>query len=104
MATSRVRVRSGRRVLRGPGGQIAALAAVPARGVCSGCYRRPEVRGGFAPSRFAPAEVADFNGPGGRPTPTDALPGTEDKILALQERAQAGQELFCRGDRGRALT
>jgi hypothetical protein len=101
MATFRVRVRSGRRVLRGPCLHCGKCRYLPTRGVCSGCYRRPEVRGGFAPSRFAPAEVADFNGPGSRPTPTDALPGTEDKILVLQGRAQAGQELFCRGDRER---
>jgi hypothetical protein len=99
MATSRVRVRSGRRVLRGPCGHCGRTRHLPCRGVCSTCYKRPGVRGGFAPSRFAPAEVADFNGPGSRPTPTDALPGTEAKILALHERAQAGQELFCRGDR-----
>jgi hypothetical protein len=35
------------------------------------------------------------------PSPTDALPGTEAKILALRRRAQAGQELFHDQDRGR---
>jgi hypothetical protein len=36
--------------------------------------------------------------------PTEALPGTEGKIIALQARAMRGEYIFCNADARRSLT
>ena len=38
--------------------------------------------------------IADFNGRAKMPEPTDALPGTLDKVRVLEERARLGQALW----------
>lgn len=41
---------------------------------------------------FEPADNAE-------PEPTDAIPGTQDKIELLRQRVEQGQPLWCEGDR-----
>jgi hypothetical protein len=46
-------------------------------------------------SKFARRGVGDFNGRTARPAdPTEAAPGSEDKIRVLMERASRGQSLW----------
>ena len=66
------------------------------RGLCWSCYYKPGVRDLYpSTSKFARRGVCDFNGrcvlP---PAPTDALPGTEDKVRVLEERARMRQSLW----------
>ena len=69
-----------------------------ARGLCYGCYLEPEIRELYsAPLRqkFGPSEVVDFNGPTKKPdAPTEALPGTPEKVAVLEERAKLGLSLW----------
>lgn len=70
------------------------------RGLCYTCYNRPSVRVQYAPtSKFAlgnfPDRREDFNGPVPLAAePTDALPGTAEKVAVMTARAAAGVELF----------
>jgi len=66
------------------------------RGLCWSCYYKPGVRDQYpSTSRFANRGVPD--GDGARPlppAPTAALPTTEAKIRAMQERAAARASLW----------
>ena len=66
------------------------------RGLCWSCYYRPGVRELYpSTSKFARRGVSDFNGRTALAAePTDALPGTEDKVAVLAERARLGQSLW----------
>jgi hypothetical protein len=66
------------------------------RGLCWSCYYTPGVRELYpSTSKFARRGVGDFNGRTARPaTPTQASPGSEEKILVLMERARLGQSLW----------
>ena len=65
------------------------------RGLCWSCYYRPGVRELFpSTSKFARRGVGDFNGRTSLPTPTNALPGTPEKIAVLEQRAQMRQSLW----------
>jgi len=75
------------------------------RGLCRQCYYNPAVdRARFAPVDprgnrfFADKErddgVPDFAGPAPFPQPTDALPGTPEKVAVLIARAERGEALF----------
>jgi hypothetical protein len=88
---------------RGPCAHCGRCRYLPSRGHCSTCYKLAEVRATFGVSKYARKGRNDFCGRGTRPTPTDALPGTDGKLRVLQRRAQAGQELFHDQDRGREL-
>jgi len=66
------------------------------RGLCWSCYYTPGVREQYpSTSKFARRGVSDFNGRT-RPAlqPTDALPGTPEKVAVLQERARLGLSLW----------
>jgi len=66
------------------------------RGLCWSCYYTPGVREKFpSTSKFARRGVSDFNGKIRLPaTPTDAEPGSEEKLRILEERARLGLSLF----------
>ena len=71
------------------------------RGLCWRCYNTRSVRDRYpSTSQFARRGVTDFNGRTPRPTEaTEAMPGSEEKILILIERAQLGQSLWHPEDR-----
>ncbi|MCC6417956.1 MAG: hypothetical protein IT429_06860 [Gemmataceae bacterium] len=66
------------------------------RGLCWSCYYRPGVREQYpSTSKFARRGVDDFNGRTPLPAlPTGALPGSEEKIRILIERARQRQSLW----------
>jgi hypothetical protein len=65
------------------------------RGLCWSCYYTPGVREKFpSTSKFARRGVGDFCGRARLPQPTDALPGTLEKVAVLEERARCGQALW----------
>lgn len=72
------------------------------RGLCWTCFYTPEIRERYpSESRYAPAQATGKEAPpdvtGSRPLPkcpVTAWPGSEEKILALQARALAGESLW----------
>lgn len=66
------------------------------RGLCWSCYYRPGVREMYpSTSKFARRGVEDYYGKSKLPEkPTAALPGSEEKIAILAERARMKQSLF----------
>ena len=67
------------------------------RGMCITCWRDESVRAlypSLSKYSFSKIGYRDFMGTAPLPEPTDALPGTEDKIRVLYERAKRGQRLF----------
>jgi hypothetical protein len=63
------------------------------RGLCDACRRRPDTLARF-PRYHKPPAVADYNGPGVLPPPTDAEPGSPEKVAALELRAACRHRLF----------
>jgi hypothetical protein len=70
------------------------------RGLCWSCYYTPGVRDLYpSTSKFARRGVANFCGAAPMaPKPTEALPGTPEKVLVLEERARRGLALWHPGD------
>jgi hypothetical protein len=66
------------------------------RGLCWSCYYTPGVRELYpSTSKFARRGVGDFNGRSTLPAlPTNALPGTPEKVTVLEERARMRQSLW----------
>ena len=65
------------------------------RGLCWSCYYKPGVRELYpSTSKFARRGVVDFNGRARMPEPTNALPGTPEKVAVLELRARLGQQLW----------
>lgn len=66
------------------------------RGLCWSCYYTPGVRDRFpSTSKFARRGVSDFTGRSVLAAqPTDALPGTPEKVAVLEERARLGLSLW----------
>ena len=66
------------------------------RGLCWSCYYSPGVREQYpSTSKFARRGVGDFNGSTAvAARPTEALPGSEDKVAVLAERARLGLSLW----------
>ncbi len=66
------------------------------RGLCWSCYYTPGVRELYpSTSKFARRGVGDFNGTAILPTePTDALPGSAQKVEILAQRALLGVSLW----------
>lgn len=66
------------------------------RGLCWSCYYRPGVRDQYpSTSKYARRGVGDFNGKTAQAAqPTDALPGTPEKVAVLAERARLGLSLW----------
>jgi hypothetical protein len=72
------------------------------RGLCYFCYFDPKIRKRYPrlDSIFARRGSSVEGGKGIVPAraPTTALPGSEEKIRVMQERAAAGQTIFHPGD------
>jgi hypothetical protein len=66
------------------------------RGLCWSCYYTPGVRELYpSTSKFARRGVGDFNGRSApAAVPTEALPGTPEKVAILEERARLRQALW----------
>lgn len=71
------------------------------RGLCWTCYYTPGVKEQFpSTSKFARRGLGNFNGNAPTPdTPTDAPPGSEEKLAVLAERAKNRQSLWHPQDR-----
>jgi hypothetical protein len=72
------------------------------RGLCWSCYYKPGVRDLYpSTSKFARRGVGNFNGEAEMPTlPTEALPGSPEKVAILEERARLRQSLWHPRDAG----
>jgi hypothetical protein len=66
------------------------------RGLCWSCYYTPGLRELYpSTSKFAHRGVQDFNGGAVLPaTPTQALPGSPEKVAVLEQRARLRQALW----------
>ena len=65
------------------------------RGLCWSCYYRPGVREQYpSTSKFARRGVGNFCGNAAVCEPTDALPGTPEKVAVLEQRARMRQQLW----------
>jgi hypothetical protein len=66
------------------------------RGLCWSCYYRPGVRDQYpSTSKYARRGVSDFNGQSTvAAQPTEALPGSVEKVDILMERARLGLSLW----------
>ena len=65
------------------------------RGLCWSCYYSPGVRDLYpSTSKFARRGVGVGNRRSVLPEPTNALPGTPEKVAVLEERARMGQCLW----------
>ncbi|MBV9124133.1 MAG: hypothetical protein JO112_12305 [Planctomycetes bacterium] len=66
------------------------------RGLCWSCYYTPGVRELYpSTSKFARRGIDDFNGQVPLPAaPTEALPGTPEKVAILEQRAHLRQALW----------
>src|SRR5262245_64949454 len=66
------------------------------RGLCWSCYYKPGVRDLYpSTSKFARRGVGDFNGRAALAArPTDAPPGSPEKVAVLEERARLGLSLW----------
>jgi hypothetical protein len=63
--------------------------------LCWSCYYKAGVRDLYpTTSKFGRRGLGNFNGPGALPMPTDAAPGSEEKVRVLMERAQNRQCLW----------
>ncbi len=75
------------------------------RGLCWPCYYTPGIRESYPPtSKFAYRNEHDDRNGGYAlpPEPTDALPGTPEKVAVIEERARLGLRLWHPGDARRA--
>jgi hypothetical protein len=73
------------------------------RELCPECHAKPGVRAQYplvGKKKGKPQENGHgMHSPSGQPEKTLALPGTEEKIAALEERARSGLELWHKQDR-----
>ena len=68
------------------------------RGLCGPCYYDPAVRESYG--MYAKRGVGNRNRePASPDEPTAALPGSPEKVVILEERANAGRALWHHGDR-----
>ncbi len=64
------------------------------RGLCWPCYYAPGVRDRYpSTSKYARRSYGNYFRTGPLPTPTDAAPGSEEKLRVLESRAAAGEQL-----------
>lgn len=71
------------------------------RGLCWACFERPAVRAKYAPARHRRGAAPDFYGRAPLPeSPTDAAPGSPEKVAVMAERASRGRALFHPRDAG----
>jgi len=75
------------------------------RGLCAGCYNTRLIRDQYpAPSPTACGTYRGIdhgNKQGELPEPTEALPGSPEKLQVLMRRARRGEKLFHAKDRPR---
>jgi hypothetical protein len=65
------------------------------RGLCWSCYYTPGVRDLYpSTSKFARRGVGNFCGKALPCEPTAALPGSQEKVAVLEQRAKMQQELW----------
>jgi hypothetical protein len=66
------------------------------RGLCWSCYYTPGVRDKYpSTSKYGRRGIGNFNGKAPLPTmPTDAPPGSAEKVAILMQRAQNKQSLW----------
>lgn len=65
------------------------------RGLCLGCYYRPGVRELYpSTSKYARRGIKATGAAGLDPEPTDALPGTPEKMAVLMRRVEGGFRLW----------
>jgi len=64
--------------------------------LCWSCFYAPGVRDLYpSTSKFGRRGIGNFNGAAPLPPfPTQAMPGSKEKILLLMQRAQQKQQLF----------
>lgn len=74
------------------------------RGLCYKCWNNPGVRDSYPyQSKYAVKGLGtDITGIRRYPTPTQARPGTQEKVLVLQARVMAGEHLWHPEDAGDA--
>jgi hypothetical protein len=74
------------------------------RGLCWRCYYTPAVRDLYpSTSKYARQGVGNFSGNTPLPAlPTDAVPGSEEKVRVLMLRAEKGVSLWHPDDADRA--
>jgi hypothetical protein len=70
------------------------------RGLCTLCYRDAEIRRRFPPvvSTANTSAAPDFYGEGAAGAPTDARPGTLEKVEVMAARASRLEGIFQAGD------
>ncbi len=70
------------------------------RGLCWSCYYTPGIRSRYpSTSIYARRGLDDFYGAGAMPVgPTRALPGSQEKVQVLMDRARRRQTLWHPGD------
>lgn len=64
------------------------------RGLCWSCYYRPGVRERYPPAAHTGRRGIGFGSTRRPAEPTDAVPGSIEKVRVLMQRAINGQELF----------
>lgn len=66
------------------------------RGLCWTCIHTPEISQAYpSESKFSQdSGVGKFYGLGKPTTPTNALPGTPEKVAVLEARAAAGEQMW----------
>lgn len=66
------------------------------RGLCWSCYYAPGVKGLYpSTSKYARRGVGNFTGSAPLPAvPTTAVPGTPEKVLVMEERANEKRAVF----------
>ena len=74
------------------------------KGLCWKCFSDPQINEQYQSlSKYHPTAEKDFAGPAPLGEPTDALPGTEEKMLAMEDRARRGLAIFHPADAGRGI-
>lgn len=69
-------------------------SSIHSRGLCRRCFRTPSILARYpAQSVYIPQAEAGRSGCAGLPEPTSAIPGSDEKIAILAERASKLQEL-----------
>lgn len=71
------------------------------RGLCNKCYRNMSIRNLYgATGRYG---ILDFMGSAKKTEPTMSLPGTQDKVAIMMERAERGETLWHHADAERDM-
>lgn len=74
------------------------------KGLCWRCHSTPEINSQYqSTSKFRPLGEKDFIGSVPLAEPTDALPGTDEKVRVMESRAALGLALFHPLDAGMGI-